>query len=80
MIHDKHRTWSRVKPRNPIKRIKMEQMKYEYQIVSIVGLYDIEKKLETLSDEGWELVSVVEDRHYFKRPKPLEGKTGPEVL
>ena len=52
-----------------------EKVKYEYKILSFrdfnkIGTTNtntIEEELNKLSVDGWELVSVVEERHYFKR-------------
>lgn len=44
-------------------------MKYEHKIVNITNVDEITKELDRLSEDGWELIAVVEERHYFKRPK-----------
>lgn len=52
-------------------------VKYEYKIVSMGGLFsnknpvNVEKKLNELGKEGWELVSVnwTTNCYYFKRKK-----------
>jgi len=81
MTHVKHRTWANVKPRKPLKRYNMDNNTgYDYKIISLISLDEITKNLDTLSNEGWELVSVVEDRHYFKRSKSFDVKSGRKVL
>ena len=50
----------------------MENTEYEYKIILLnkeSNIVETEKKINDMSTEGWSLVSVVEDRHYFKRPK-----------
>jgi len=47
----------------------MANIRYEYRIEEwpISDILKIEKLLTELSEEGWELVCVVEERHYFRR-------------
>lgn len=49
----------------------MEKIIYEYKIICYRtdNFVELEKSLQEMSEDGWELISVVEDRHYFKRPK-----------
>lgn len=43
--------------------------KFEYTLVSIntVSLIDIEKKLNKYGKDGWELISIYQDKFIFKR-------------
>jgi len=53
------------------KNIPMENIIYEHKVIAFINPTDLAKELDKMSEEGWELVSVVEERHYFKRPKGL---------
>ena len=70
MTHYQFRSLAHIKPRNTIKRVKMEEPIYEHKVLSVKRLRDIKKTLDDMSINGWILVSVVEDRHYFKRLTP----------
>lgn len=47
----------------------METTQYEHTIICLHFFDEIVEKLNEMSETGWELVAVVEERHYFKRPK-----------
>lgn len=53
-------------------------MKWEYTVESI-SPYDI-GAVNTLGQQGWELIAIHQSFHYFKRPlvevKQLESKKG----
>ena len=56
---------------------KIKKMPYQHQIIPLTGVDTIRKTLDEMSLKGWELVAVVEDRHYFKKYNTPVGKTGP---
>ena len=43
--------------------------KYEYKVISMAsfGIFDIEKKLNKYGRNGWELVSIYQDKFILKR-------------
>lgn len=45
----------------------METEIYEYKTVKILD--KVVDKLNEMANDGWELVAVVEEIHYFKRKK-----------
>jgi hypothetical protein len=49
----------------------MEKIIYEYKVEKIIYYLDkdLEDSLNKLSEEGWELICAVEERHYFRRIK-----------
>ena len=47
--------------------IKYKMYEYQIELFTTLTLDEIRQKLNNLSKEGWELICVVEDRHYFKR-------------
>ena len=53
----------------------MSNVKYEYKIIKMTGLDNIQEELNKLSKDGWELVAVVEERHYFRKiiPNVING-------
>ena len=46
-------------------------MTWEYLVVSLF-VSDIEKKLNSLGAQGWELVAIMEKLVFLKRPKGRE--------
>jgi len=50
----------------------MNNKTYEYKIVNVHEIKTITKTLNQLSKDGWELVCVAEERHYFR--KEIEEK------
>jgi hypothetical protein len=59
----------------------MGKIVYEHQIrmMTNMSLSHIIEVLNTLSIDGWELMCVVEERHYFRRPKSVsEYHVNPE--
>ena len=51
--------------------MKKERLKYKYKIQSMtnVDLEVIAQILTDLSKKGWELITVQEERYYFKKEK-----------
>jgi hypothetical protein len=47
-------------------------MKYEYATVPLV-IHALQQILNQWGEDGWELVTVVDNVAYFKRPKPGSG-------
>jgi hypothetical protein len=52
-----------------IEREEKTMQKWEYRIEPITDAVYATKTLNTLGDDGWELVTIVESAYYFKREK-----------